>query len=218
MNSLLRTQKLSNPQRSAFAIGHGVDNLTPAVDAIASGKIPRVGRLPRCAIDRHAALLQLKVAALAQELDQRRLPDCRNDQIALQMKAGVRNSSEFAVIATPNASALNCGKPPIAMMDRNRNGLPMELDPLLLRMFVFMAERRNVPLFAAIQNMHFIGAQALGRVGGVDRGVPRSNHDHLAAYRDGLAGLVTGDELQSIDDFGMFFTGNAQLVHRAQPN
>ena len=103
-------------------------------------------------------------------------------------------------------------------MDGDRNRPPVKLDAFLLGMFVFIAECRDVLLFAAIENVHFIGAQPLGRVGGVDRGVPRSDDNHLAADRDRLARLIAGDELQRVDHLGVIFAGNAELAHRAQAN
>ncbi len=100
----------------------------------------------------------------------------------------------------------------------NRDGLRLqaELDALEFRVFVFELEGGHLALAAAVDQVDVGSAQALGGVGGVDRGISSADDGDAAADRDGLGGLVVGDETQRVDDAFEFFAGEIQRLGRSE--
>src|SRR5271155_1602485 len=56
-SSLLARKGLRNADGSPLAVGHGVDDLTTTIDAVASGEVFRVSRLASRAFNHNSALL-----------------------------------------------------------------------------------------------------------------------------------------------------------------
>jgi hypothetical protein len=85
-------------------------------------------------------------------------------------------------------------------------------------LIVFEGKSGNVFLIPAIEDLDHFGAEAARGAGGVNRSVASADNDDAAAHGEIAARFVALDEIERADDGGVFFAGNAELVHRTEAN
>src|SRR5580658_9545805 len=78
-------QSARHRERCPLAICYGIHNFAAAIHAISTGKIFRIRRLPRLAIDHQSSAIERHTASAIKQLKQRRLPDGRDDEIAREI-------------------------------------------------------------------------------------------------------------------------------------
>ena len=93
---------------------------------------------------------------------------------------------------------------------------PVEADAFHFGVIVLEGEGGHFLFAAAVEEVHVLGAEAHGGVGGIDGGVAAADHDDAAAgLKIGLR-LVALDEAQGVDDAGELVAGNAEALHGAE--
>src|SRR3984885_14252879 len=138
-SDISRLQLAHDGQRGPLAVRNSIHDLPSTIHAISSGKVLWIRRLPGPAIDYDAATIQGHATNALQQLQQRRLADSRNDEVAGQMK--LRSGDRFQRLRHTHAfqklQQAPIGKHP------NWQRLPKKAHALLLGVLVLECKRRS---------------------------------------------------------------------------
>src|SRR5215831_20856955 len=89
-----------------LAVGHGVDDLSAAVDAISTSEVARIPRPHGCRIHQHAAVLQLQTGDLRKKFNLALLPQGFHHHAHLQAELRTGDRSIAAAAACVSCAAL----------------------------------------------------------------------------------------------------------------
>src|SRR3954469_24431086 len=202
----------------ALAVGHGVHYFAAAVHAVSAGKIFWIAGLHGLLVHHYAAFIQFQLGDLLKEIRLLLLAEGLHHHVHFQAELGARDILERAASFSFGAQALQCFHLPFGVGDDARGRrMPDKCHSVLLGQLVFVFEGGHLFLAAAIDHVHRLRTQALGRGVNVDGSIAAADDRHALAYGDlrkllRLGLFYKGDGVHAS---GKLFAGDAEGVRFA---
>src|SRR5690349_5842850 len=214
-----------NSASRTFAMSHGINDLSTAIDAVPASEILGIGGLHRLGIHNDSSAIKFQTGNFFQKL-QLLLPECLHDHVNLERELGSRNKTRRAPSALIRRPKFGFdtdkpyGPPTRVGNDSHRRGLPDEGHAIGLCEFVRIVERRHRFATAAVNHIDDLCSQPPRRSCDIDCGIAAANHRHARSDLHMLESVRLGslDERERINDAANALILDVQLFRGPEAN